>query len=71
MFKIIYRVWGTYTFGKLKGQTNPKAHVDVIMYTRGGHDGGVNMKEVKGHIRKEIGDCLYQFTDIVRLHADA
>lgn len=67
MFKIIYRVWGTYTSGPMVGKVNPCSYVEMVTYANAGHDGGVNMKELKGRIRKEIGDTFYEFKEIIRL----
>jgi len=71
MFKVTYRAFGEITVrdaaGNLKTHVNPSSFVDVTVYREGGMDGGVNMKELKGHIRKEIGDTFYEFREIVKV----
>lgn len=75
-FKITYRVFGEVTTREandnLKTHVDPSKFVDVSLYTYPGDnlvkgDGGVDMKALKGHIRKEIGDAFYQFVEIVRV----
>lgn len=76
MFKVTYRVFGqTRSFVRGDGpdqigtqHVNPAAFVDVTVYTNlVKADGGVDMKAMKGHIRKEIGDTYYEFREIVKV----
>lgn len=79
-YKITYRIFGQKTTYELaagpnqigKSHVDPSNYVDVTIYTHAGDnlvkgDGGVDMKELKGHIRKEIGDSFYQFQEIVKV----
>ena len=72
MFKIVTRIWGRYTHGKLAGRVNPKHYVDLTTYREGviersksgAEHLAVDMKELKGYLRKEFGDAVTQFQTI-------
>lgn len=70
MFRIVYRVFSRFNHGKLKGQVNPKEHVDVTIYREavtGKHGPEAPMNEIKGYIRKEHGDLPSKFLEIERI----
>lgn len=72
MFKIVTRVWGRYSHGKLAGRTNPEEFIDYTVYREGVIERSksgvehlaVDMKALQGHLRKEFGDALTKFQTI-------
>lgn len=76
MFKIVTRIWGLYSHGKLLGRVNPKAFVDVTTYADMKADGSADMKKwkkkyVSGYSENgkffapEFDGAFYKITDIV------
>lgn len=76
-FRVTFDVWGTYTHGKKKGQTDPKAHAVVTLYGENYKDCKnklvVGKKEYDDEAKKQVliggcNDILYKPAEVVDLN---
>lgn len=77
LFRVVFDVWGTYTHGKKKGQTDPKAHATVTLNGESYKDCKtkllVGKQEYDAEAKKKVliggcNDILYKPAEVVDLN---
>lgn len=61
LFKSVFDVFGTYTWGKLEGKTNPKALATVTMF-------GDDFKDCKSKLNHQTDGAFFKPVEIIDLN---